>query len=102
MRFTSKWNTRFLGTCLRTSSSLFHQCIIAIKLHDMRTNITVDDDVYEAALHLSRASGERLGKALSDLIRKGLASVAPPPRGSTPVSYLRCAGRGSGDSRVAD
>lgn len=38
----------------------------------MRTTITLDQDVYEAAMHLSRTSGERLGKVLSGLARKGL------------------------------
>jgi len=43
----------------------------------MRTTVTLDDDVYAAALHLAGASGERLGKVLSKLARRGLA----PPRG---------------------
>jgi hypothetical protein len=38
----------------------------------MRTTVTLDDDVYESAMHLSRASGERLGKVLSNLARRGL------------------------------
>jgi hypothetical protein len=38
----------------------------------MRTTITLDQDVYEAAMHLSRATGRRLGKILSDLARRGL------------------------------
>jgi hypothetical protein len=42
----------------------------------MRTTVTLDDDVYAAAVHLSNASGERLGKVLSKLARRGLA---PPP-----------------------
>jgi hypothetical protein len=43
----------------------------------MRTTVTLDDDVYEAAVHLSRASGDRLGKVLSILVRRGLAPAAP-------------------------
>lgn len=38
----------------------------------MRTTVTLDDDVYDAAMHLSLNSGERLGKVLSMLARRGL------------------------------
>lgn len=38
-----------------------------ITLKIVRTTVTLDDDVYEAAMHLSRSSGERLGKVLSAL-----------------------------------
>jgi len=49
----------------------------------MRTTVTLDDDVYHAAAHLSRASGERLGKVLSSLARRGLApAIAPSKRPS--------------------
>lgn len=43
----------------------------------MRTTVTLDDDVYEAALHLSRVSGEGLGKTLSALARRGLTPAEP-------------------------
>lgn len=33
----------------------------------------MDDDVYAAAMHLADVSGERLGKVLSKLARRGLA-----------------------------
>ena len=46
----------------------------------MRTTITLDDDVYEAALHLSRSSGQRLGKVLSELARRGLRPDKPSAR----------------------
>ena len=46
----------------------------------MRTTVTLDDDVYEAAMHLSRASGERLGRVLSTLARRGLKPEASPRR----------------------
>lgn len=42
------------------------------QIEDVRTTVTLDDDVYDAALHLSRASGERLGKVLSTFARRGL------------------------------
>ena len=44
---------------------------------NMRTTVTLDDDVYEAALHLAHTSGERLGKVLSTLIRRGMKPEAP-------------------------
>jgi hypothetical protein len=44
----------------------------------MRTTVTLDDDVYAAAMHLAASSGERLGKVLSKLARRGLAPRQPP------------------------
>ena len=38
----------------------------------MRTTLTIDDDVYEAALAHSRATGKRLGQALSEMARQAL------------------------------
>jgi hypothetical protein len=38
----------------------------------MRTTVTLDKDVYDAVLHLSRASGKRLGKVLSEVARRGM------------------------------
>jgi hypothetical protein len=38
----------------------------------MRTTIALDDDVYAAARHLSHVSGERFGKVISKLARRGL------------------------------
>ena len=49
----------------------------------MRTTVTLDDDVYQAALHLSRVSGERLGKVLSTLLRRGLSPGTPAARKSS-------------------
>jgi hypothetical protein len=49
----------------------------------VRTTITLDDDVYDAALHLSRTSGERLGKVVSKLARRGLKPAEPPTHRST-------------------
>lgn len=53
----------------------------------MRTTVTLDDDVYQAALHLSRASGERLGKVLSTLARRGMKpeGVSRGPKRRLPV-----------------
>lgn len=38
----------------------------------MRTTVTIDDDIYEAALSQARASGKRLGRVLSDMARQAL------------------------------
>ncbi|MGA3041144.1 MAG: hypothetical protein ABSF54_10200 [Bryobacteraceae bacterium] len=35
----------------------------------MRTTVTLDDDVYAAAMHLASESGESVGKGLSKLAR---------------------------------
>jgi hypothetical protein len=48
----------------------------------VRTTVTLDDDVYQAAMHLSRTSGERLGKVLSTLARRGLKPAEAPARRS--------------------
>jgi hypothetical protein len=48
----------------------------------MRTTVTLDKDVYEVALHLSRSSGERLGKVLSALARRGMSASRTGKRGS--------------------
>ena len=42
----------------------------------MRTTVTIDDDVYEAALTNARATGRRLGRVLSDMAR---AALQPQP-----------------------
>jgi hypothetical protein len=44
----------------------------------MRTTVSLDSDIYETAMHLSQASGQRLGKVLSDLARRGLKENAVP------------------------
>ncbi len=44
----------------------------------VRTTVTLDDDVYEAALHMSRTSGERFGKVLSAMARRGFSHSERP------------------------
>lgn len=44
----------------------------------MRTTVSLDTDVYEAAMHISQASGKRLGEVLSDLARRGLSQNNAP------------------------
>ena len=53
------------GEMLDFTASVYH-CI------NMRTTVTLDDDIFEAAQAQSKASGERLGKVLSTLARRGL------------------------------
>jgi hypothetical protein len=43
----------------------------------MRTTLTLDDDVYKAAVKTSRKSGERLGKVISRLARQALPRRFP-------------------------
>ena len=43
----------------------------------MRTTVTLDDDVFEAVQTLARSSGQRFGKVLSELVRRGLAKSTP-------------------------
>ncbi|HXA16182.1 MAG TPA: antitoxin [Thermoanaerobaculia bacterium] len=45
----------------------------------MRTTVTIDDDVYEAALANARATGRRLGRVLSDMARVALQPQPTPP-----------------------
>lgn len=42
----------------------------------MRTTVTVDDDVFEAAKAQAEASGRKLGEVLSELARRGLRAAA--------------------------
>jgi hypothetical protein len=46
----------------------------------MRTTVTLDEDIYEAAVCLSQLSGERLGKVLSRMARCGLQQKNTPRR----------------------
>ena len=43
----------------------------------MRTTLTLDDDVAELSARLANARGLSLGKAVSDLIRRGLNAPTP-------------------------
>ena len=43
----------------------------------MRTTLTLDDDVMELAARLAKARGLSLGKAVSDLVRRGLNAPTP-------------------------
>lgn len=47
--------------------------------HIVRTTVTIDDDVYEAALANARATGRRLGCVLSDMARAALQPQPAPP-----------------------
>ena len=41
----------------------------------MRTTVTLDDDVFEAAQAQAQASGKKLGAVLSQLARRGLRAA---------------------------
>lgn len=43
----------------------------------MRTTLTLDDDVAELAARQAKARGVSLGKAVSDLMRRGLNAPTP-------------------------
>jgi alpha-D-ribose 1-methylphosphonate 5-triphosphate synthase subunit PhnI len=42
----------------------------------MRTTITLDDDIFQAAQAQAQASGKKLGEVVSLLARRGLKAVA--------------------------
>lgn len=43
----------------------------------MRTTLTLDDDVFELAARQAKLRGVSLGKAVSDLLRRGLSATTP-------------------------
>ncbi|MCY4596707.1 MAG: hypothetical protein OXC19_18145 [Bryobacterales bacterium] len=43
----------------------------------MRTTVTLDDDIYEAALFQAKATGRRLGSVLSEMARCALRPEPP-------------------------
>ena len=52
----------------------------------MRTTITLDNDVFEAAQALAACSGKKLGQVISQLARRGLrAESAGVPKSGLPV-----------------
>ena len=52
----------------------------------MRTTVTLDDDVFEAARAQAQASGKKLGEVLSQLARRGLrASTSGAGTSGLPV-----------------
>jgi hypothetical protein len=46
----------------------------------MRTTVTLDDDVYEAARAHAQATGKRLGRVLSEMARQALQPSGRLPR----------------------
>jgi hypothetical protein len=49
----------------------------------MRTTLTLDDDVYEAALSHARATGKRLGEVVSEMARQALRPSQASSRRAT-------------------
>ncbi len=43
----------------------------------MRTTLTLDDDILELAARQAKLRGVSLGKAVSDLLRRGLSAPTP-------------------------
>lgn len=54
----------------------------------MRTTITIDDDVMEAARDLAEREGTSLGKAVSELARRGCRIVPASTRDGVFVASL--------------
>lgn len=46
----------------------------------MRTTVTIDNDVYEAALSVAKSTGRRLGEVLSEMARTALQRQPPRRR----------------------
>ena len=44
---------------------------------EMRTTITLDDEVFELAVRQAKLRGVSLGKTISDLVRRGLSAPTP-------------------------
>lgn len=56
----------------------------------MRTTVTLDNDVFEAARTQAQASGKKLGEVLSQLARRGLrVSAQGANAGGLPVFKIR-------------
>ena len=52
----------------------------------MRTTVTLDDDIFEAAQAQAQASGKKLGEVISQLARRGLrASVHTSKKSGLPT-----------------
>jgi len=60
---------------------------ITVSLYQrMRTTVTLDDDVFEAARAQAQASGKTLGEVLSQLARRGLRTAPQSTsKGGLPV-----------------
>ena len=68
----------------------------------MRTTLTLEDDVADAAKALADATGKTLGKIVSELVRRGLRSdrVAPRHKGIPTFPVARDAAIIPGDRAV--
>lgn len=51
----------------------------------MRTTLDIDDDVLSAARTLAQETGTSIGRALSELARRGLQPRSPATRGDLPT-----------------
>lgn len=60
---------------LQVTMRLHHRIVVPV-----RTTVTLDDDIYEAALWQAKATGRTLGSVLSEMARHALRSDARPMR----------------------
>jgi TPP-dependent 2-oxoacid decarboxylase len=60
-----------IGVLDDVSASLYHRI--------MRTTVTIDDDVYDAALANAQATGRRIGRVLSEMARTAIEKRQTPP-----------------------
>lgn len=54
----------------------------------MRTTLTLDDDVAELSARQAKSRGVSLGKAISDLVRRGLNAPTPSTEKNGLVVFL--------------
>ena len=66
--------SRLSNVCLDITASQHHAV-------DMRTTVSIDDDVLNAAKSLATQQRKSLGRVISDLMRKGLQPLARIRRG---------------------
>jgi hypothetical protein len=60
----------------------------------MRTTLSIDDDVLQAAKRLADQQHRPVGEVLSELARRGLTPRSPPPRTRNGVSLLPASDNG--------
>jgi hypothetical protein len=58
-------------------------------VHGMRTTLNLDDDVLAAARSIAAARNQTIGKVVSDLVRKSLATKLKKAPSGVPLLPLR-------------
>jgi hypothetical protein len=78
-RLRDLYSNEYFESALHLNVSSYHSI-------QLRTTVTLDDDVFEAVQAQARASGKRLGEVLSHVARRGLrASLSTASRNGLPV-----------------